>query len=38
LADKQNAFYNMALEGVNTYAEKYYETLEEMYTTLTEID
>ncbi len=38
LADKQNEFYNIALEGINTYAEKYAQTLQEMYDTLTEID
>jgi hypothetical protein len=37
-ADKQNELYNMALEGINTYAEKYQETTREMYETLTEID
>ena len=38
LADKQNVFYNIALEGVNTYAEKYAQTLREMYDSLIEID
>lgn len=35
LADAQNRLYNIALEGANSYAEKYQQTLSEMYDTLT---
>lgn len=38
LADAQNNLYNIALEGANGYAEKYYQTLNELYTTLDEIN
>ena len=37
LADAQNALYNIALEGANGYTEKYQQTLNEMYSTLTEL-
>lgn len=35
--DAQNALYNKGLEGANDYVEKYQETMQEMYDTLTEI-
>lgn len=35
LADAQNRLYNIALEGANSYTEKYQQTLSEMYDTLT---
>ena len=38
LADAQNNLYNIALEGANGYAEKYYQTLNELYNTLDEIN
>ena len=38
LADAQNSLYNIALEGANGYAEKYYQTLNELYNTLDEIN
>ena len=37
LEDVQNSLYNIALEGANDYTEKYSETLQEMYDTLTSI-
>lgn len=37
LADEQNRLYNISLEGVNNYTEKYQQTLNEMYDTLTEL-
>lgn len=37
LEDAQNSLYNIALEGANDYTEKYSETLQEMYDTLTSI-
>ena len=37
LEDAQNSLYNIALEGANNYTEKYAETLQEMYDTLTSI-
>jgi hypothetical protein len=37
LADKQNSLYNIALEGANGYTEKYMSTLNEMYSTLTDL-
>lgn len=37
LADKQNALYNIGLEGANDYAEKYSQTMQEMYETLSEL-
>ena len=36
--DRQNELYNIALEGINTYAEKHIQTKQEMYDTLTSID
>ena len=36
--DAQNALYNKGLEGANDYVQKYQETMQEMYDTLTEID
>lgn len=37
MLDKQNSLYNIALEGANGYAEKYQQTLSEMYDTLTDL-
>ena len=37
LEDAQNELYNIGLEGASDYAEKYTETMEEMYDTLTSI-
>jgi hypothetical protein len=37
MLDKQNSLYNIALEGANGYAEKYQQTLSEMYDTLTNL-
>lgn len=37
LADAQNNLYNIGLEGANNYTQKYQETMQEMYDTLTEI-
>ena len=37
LADKQNALYNIGLEGANDYSQKYQQTLSEMYDTLTDL-
>ena len=37
LADEQNRLYNISLEGANNYTEKYQQTLNEMYDTLTEL-
>ena len=36
--DKQNELYNIALDGINTYAEKHIQTKQEMYDTLSSID
>ena len=36
-ADAQNNLYNISLEGANSYTEKYHATMNEMYTTLTEL-
>ena len=37
LADAQNNLYNIGLEGANGYTEKYQQTLQEMYDTLTDL-
>ena len=37
LEDAQNALYNIGLEGANSYTEKYNQTMQEMYDTLTSI-
>ena len=37
LEDAQNRLYNIGLEGANEYAEKYQQTLNEMYDTLNDI-
>ena len=37
LEDAQNSLYNIGLEGANSYAEKYQQTLGEMYDTLTDL-
>ena len=37
LEDAQNELYNIGLEGASNYAEKYTQTMEEMYDTLTSI-
>ena len=37
LEDAQNRLYNIGLEGTNEYAEKYQQTLNEMYDTLNDI-
>ena len=37
LADKQNALYNIGLEGANDYSNKYKQTMNEMYDDITEI-
>ena len=37
LEDAQNELYNIGLEGASNYTEKYTETMEEMYDTLTSI-
>lgn len=37
LEDAQNALYNIGLEGANSYTEKYQQTLNEMYDTLTDL-
>ena len=37
LLDKQNALYNIGLEGANDYAQKYQQTLNEMYDAITEL-
>lgn len=37
LADAQNNLYNIGLEGANSYTEKYQQTLQEMYDTLTDL-
>ena len=37
LEDAQNSLYNIGLEGANSYAEKYSQTMQEMYDTLTSI-
>jgi hypothetical protein len=37
LEDAQNSLYNIGLEGANDYAQKYNDTLQEMYDTLTSI-
>ena len=37
LEDAQNNLYNIGLEGANDYTEKYAETMQEMYDTLTSI-
>lgn len=36
--DAQNNLYNIGLEGANDYAQKYQETMQEMYDTITEIE
>ena len=36
--DAENALYNKGLEGANDYAEKYEQTMSEMYDTLTELN
>lgn len=35
--DAQNSLYNIGLEGANSYAEKYQQTLSEFYSTMTEL-
>ena len=35
--DKENALYNIRLEGANGYAEKYQQTMQEMYDTLQDL-
>ena len=35
--DAQNSLYNIGLEGANSYAEKYQQTLNEFYSTMTEL-
>ena len=37
LEDAQNSLYNIGLEGANSYTEKYNQTMQEMYDTLTSI-
>ena len=37
LEDAQNNLYNIGLEGANSYTEKYNQTMQEMYDTLTSI-
>ena len=37
LEDAQNTLYNIGLDGVNEYTEKYAQTMQEMYDTLTSI-
>lgn len=37
LADKQNALYNIGLEGANEYSEKYAQTMQDMYETLSDL-
>ena len=37
LADKQNALYNIGLEGANNYSQKYAETLQEAQDAITEL-
>ena len=37
LEDAQNRLYNIALNGANSYTEKYQQTLSEMYSTLTDL-
>lgn len=37
LEDAQNSLYNIGLEGANGYTEKYSQTMQEMYDTLTSI-
>ena len=37
LEDAQNELYNISLDGVNDYTEKYAQTMQEMYDTLTSI-
>ena len=37
LADKQNALYNLGLEGANNYQQKYAETLQESQDAITEL-
>ena len=37
LSDAQNKLYNIGLEGANNYTEKYQQTLNEMYSTLTDL-
>jgi hypothetical protein len=37
LADAQNRLYNIGLEGANDYTQKYQETMNEMYDTMTEL-
>ena len=37
LEDAQNSLYNIGLEGANEYSQKYAETMQEMYDTLTSI-
>ena len=37
LEDAQNSLYNIGLEGASNYAEKYTQTMQEMYDTLTSI-
>ena len=37
LLDKQNALYNLSLDGANDYKEKYLQTLNEMYDTLADL-
>lgn len=36
-ADAQNSLYNIGLEGANDYTEKYQQTLQEFYDTMTEL-
>jgi len=37
LADKQNALYNLGLEGANDYSQKYAETMQEAQDAITEL-
>jgi hypothetical protein len=37
LENAQNSLYNIGLEGANEYTEKYSQTMQEMYDTLTSI-
>ena len=37
LEDAQNALYNISLDGANEYTEKYVQTMQEMYDTMTEL-
>ena len=37
MLDAENALYNKGLEGANDYVQKYQQTMQEMYDTLTEI-